>query len=197
MVATYEYILWTSIPAMNVWSLANTTLDNLQIAYTINTWKDIFRMLDKDYKDIIDDIRLIIKHNIVITTIYSLYASYKALTDLKTSGKLTDKEIDMYPNSTVNHFQFQLRNLIYLTPAYAREASKKKRTKQGTLLMNAREQAMALALDLGHGPLSTANEQLFAELWIPAGYVRISNKILTVRPMTAAPPHNPPMPAPP
>ena len=118
------------------------------IAYTINTWKDIFRMLDKDYKDIIDDIRLIIKHNIVITTIYSLYASYKALTDLKTSGKLTDKEIDMCPNSTINHFQFQLRNLIYLTPAYAREASKKKRTKQGTLLMNAREQAMAPALDL-------------------------------------------------
>ena len=197
MVATYEYILWTSIPAMNVWSLAKTTLDNLQIAYTINTWKDIFRMLDKDYKDIIDDIRLIIKHNIVITTIYSLYASYKALTDLKTSGKLTDKEIDMYPNSTINHFQFQLRNLIYLTPAYAREASKKKRTKQGTLLMNAREQAMAPTLDLGYDPLSTANEQLFAELWIPAGYVRISNKILTVRPMIATPPHNPPMPAPP
>ena len=133
-------------------------------------------MLDKDYKDIIDDIRLIIKHNIVITTIYSLYESYKALTDLKTSGKLTDKEIDMYPNSTINHFQFQLRNLIYLTPAYAREASKKKRTKQGTLLMNAREQAMAPTLDLGYDPLSTANEQLFAELWIPARRISCTNK---------------------
>ena len=49
--------------------------------------------------------------------------------------------------------------------------------------MNAREQAMAPTLDLGYDPLSTINEQLFAELWIPAEYVQISNKILTVRPM--------------
>ena len=84
MIATYEYILWNSIPAKNAWALAKTTPGNLQISHMINAWTDIFRMLDKDYKDIIDGIRLIIKHNIVITTIYSLYASYKALTDLIT-----------------------------------------------------------------------------------------------------------------
>ena len=71
-IATYEHILWDSIPAKNVWALAKTTLNNLQISHSINAWKDIFRLLDNDYKDIIEDIRLIIKHNIVITSIYIL-----------------------------------------------------------------------------------------------------------------------------
>ena len=54
----------------------------------------------------------IIKHNAIITSVYSLYASYKALADLKTSGELTDRDVDMYPTHTTNHFQFQIRNLI-------------------------------------------------------------------------------------
>ena len=122
-IATYEHILWDSPVAKNVWSLAKKILDNLHIPYVINTWKDIFKTLDGDHKQVIGDIRLIIKHNILITTIYSLYASYKKLTDLKINDKLTDPDIDMYPIKTVHHFQFQVRNLIYLTPSYAREAS--------------------------------------------------------------------------
>ena len=115
-IGTYEYVLWDSMPAKNVWELAKTTLSNLQIPHTIRTWKDIFQILDDDYKDIIEDIKLIIKHNIILASIYSIYASYKSLTELEISGKLTNKDIYMYPIRTVNHFQFQLRNFIYLTP---------------------------------------------------------------------------------
>ena len=112
----------------------------------------------------IGDIRLIIKHNILITTIYSLYASYKKLTDLKINGKLTDPDIDMYPIKTVHQFQFQVRNLIYLTPSYAREAMKKARDNRGRLLRDARAQAMAPTLDVGYDPLSEANLQLFKKI---------------------------------
>ena len=41
-IATYEYVVWDSIPAKNVWELAKTTLNNLQIPHTIKAWKDIF-----------------------------------------------------------------------------------------------------------------------------------------------------------
>ena len=110
----------------------------------------------------IGDIKLIIKHNIVITTIYPLYASYKKLTDLQINGNLTDTGIDnMYPIKTANHFQFQIRNVIYLTPSYAREAMKKARDNRGRLLRDARAQAMAPTLDVGYDPLSEANLQLF------------------------------------
>ena len=145
----------------------------------------------------IGDIRLIIKHNILITTIYSLYASYKKLTDLKINGKLTDPDIDMYPIKTVHHFQFQVRNLIYLTPSYAREAMKKARDNRGRLLRDARAQAMAPTLDVGYDPLSEANLQLFEKIWIPAGYVEINNKKLIVNSMPVEPPHDALMPAPP
>ena len=81
-----------------------TVLNNIHISHVINTWKDIFKILDGDHKQVIGDIRLIIKHNIVITTIYSLYASHKKLTDLKINDKLTDSDIDMYPIKTAHHF---------------------------------------------------------------------------------------------
>ena len=156
-IATYEHILWDSPVAKKVWSLAKMIPDNLHIPHVINTWKDIFKTLDGDHKQVIWDIRLIIKHNIVITTIYSLYASHKRLTDLKINDNLADSDIDMQPIKTAHHFQFQIRNLIYLTPSYAREAKKKARDNQGRLLRDTREQAMAPALDVGYDPLSDAN----------------------------------------
>ena len=107
--ATYSRVLWDSpIAAKNVWSLAKKILDNLHIPYVINTWKDIFKTLDGDHKHVIGDIKLIIKHNIVITAIYSLYASYKKLTDLKINDNLTDTDIDMYPIK-INSFNLKLQ----------------------------------------------------------------------------------------
>ena len=196
-IASYEHILWDSPVAKNVWSLAKKILKDLNIPHVINSWKDIFKTLDGDHKQVIDDIRLIIKHNIVITTIYSLYASYKKLTDLKINDKLIDLEVDMYPIKTIHHFQYQIRNLIYLTPSYAREAKKKARDNQGRLIRDARKQAMAPTLDLGYDPLSDANLQLYRKIWIPAGYVEIKDKKLIVNPMPIEPPHNALIPAPP
>ena len=76
---------------------------------------------------------------------------------VKINDKLIDPEVDMYPIKTIHHFQYQIRNLIYLTPSYAREAKKKARDNQGRLLRDAREQAMAPTLDVGYDPLSDAN----------------------------------------
>ena len=94
-VASYEYTGWGLNAAIKVWQQAEKIMNNLQIpyVYTINELKHIFlnHTFDIDYKEVTSNIKLMLRHNITLIAIFSLYSSNKLLSDLK---KKKNSQID-------------------------------------------------------------------------------------------------------
>ena len=121
-----------------------------------------------------------IKVNIMIEVLWTLYAKEKELNDLFQNGAriLTDEEVDSWPERTSQHFKRQLLDHAFAHRHNMRAIRERKKLIRSKMLTDTKHYAK----------LSDEETRMYNLSWVRTELVQITNGALVVKPHRREPP---------
>ena len=143
----------------------------------INNWRDIFRILARP---IPNDVGSHLRINIIIITLWCLYAMDKKLMDLNTKGIITDETIDYLPTKVKSKLEYEMTMLALITPSIQHYIE--------TQRLHIRDQMLHSQDYFNCHNLNDSQIDLFNNWWAKTTIVSITDKALNFSPFRREPP---------
>jgi hypothetical protein len=180
VVPTYEHIFWTGQIAKLIWKQADDMTLAMQIGRVtagLLSYRHIFKTIEMAD---LDDEHVMIKVNIMIEVLWTLYAKEKELNDLYQNGAniLTDEEVDSWPERTSQHFKRQLLDHAFAHRHNMRAIRERKKLTRSKMLTDTKHYAK----------LSDEETRMYNLSWVRTELVQITNGALVVKPHRREPP---------
>ena len=192
--ATYTWILRDSPIARSVWLSATDILNSISIDLSASSYHEaIWELVNTDATDgdETDKLKHIVKQNIIVFALWSVYSADKSINNLKRTNKLTDEAIDKWIRTVIDRFERLVHDDIRMTLHHAREAALNNNVVidgTATMAFNEREKVIERLkfVPLNLDKLTESQMDLFKTIW--SDLVQITNQSLVVPRFRREPP---------
>ena len=192
--ATYTWILWESPIARSVWASATYLLNRIGLNLTASSYHEVVWDLaanDVTNGDETEKLKCIVKQNITVFVLWTLYSSDKRINDLKQTNQLTDEKVDNWIKDVTTKFEKLVYDEIWLLLHHRREIALHMKIlidDRPLAAFNQREQVFERFkfTMIDHNKLTADQKEIYSLVW--HDLVEFVNQSLVIPPFRREPP---------
>ena len=181
--------MWDSQRAQHIWAECKR-IAQIGITTTCNSYQEAIRSLEDpntNDDDELNQLRTVIKQNLVVYALWVLYSADKSINTLKQQKQINDEVIDAWPQTIMYKYTMLIKGDIQLLLYHKRELALNKATSRGDTNVKCswfseREKMMERHkfTSINLSKLNNEQQVLYTTIW--KDLVEVSNSALTVRP---------------